>query len=104
MLSLTGDRWFESGSLQRGVSCEPNFLEAGAEEFAPAEREVWHIGMPAMARHSCSCRKKNVRAPQNSTRCEQTLGASLEENGETPLHRKRMAAVAITVKMTAESR
>jgi hypothetical protein len=30
---LKRDRGFESGSLQRGVSCEPNFLEAGAEEF-----------------------------------------------------------------------
>jgi hypothetical protein len=31
MLSPTGDRGFESGFLQRGVSCEPDFLDPGAE-------------------------------------------------------------------------
>src|SRR6266436_3720446 len=29
-LFLTRDRWFESGSLQRGVCCEPVFLDRGS--------------------------------------------------------------------------
>src|ERR1700751_2401359 len=30
---FTGDRWFESVSLQRRVQCEPDFLDQGAEQF-----------------------------------------------------------------------
>ena len=29
------DRWFESGSLQQRVHCEPDFLDQGAENFMP---------------------------------------------------------------------
>ena len=33
-LQPTGDRGFESCSLQRRVSCEPDFLDRGAENIA----------------------------------------------------------------------
>ena len=32
--SSTGNRGFKSVSLQRGVPCEPDFLDQGAEKFA----------------------------------------------------------------------
>jgi hypothetical protein len=33
-LTVEGDRGFESCSLQRRVSCEPDFLDRGAENIA----------------------------------------------------------------------
>jgi hypothetical protein len=47
----------ESTSLQRGVSCEPNFLEAGAEEF---QRSCSRAGS------ACPDEGPSARRPSNS--------------------------------------
>src|ERR1700731_1659404 len=37
---LTGDRWFESCSLQRGVMCEPDFLVSALRRPYPSQPTV----------------------------------------------------------------
>ena len=56
----TRNRRFESVSPQRGVSCEPNFLEAGAEEF---QSRLPRAARSASRRCSPSCSAPISAAP-----------------------------------------
>jgi hypothetical protein len=74
---VTGDRGFESGSLQRRVNCEPDFIDHGcADACSPLTRS--HLAIDAAdriidnrgGRHPCSANSAAIRTrrPQKAKR------------------------------------